>query len=172
MADVFICIVIVLCSLVDRLTQIKLTYIWPVESIGFAYGIILSDTYDKVERWIDKGWLKKGIVIFVLCGIVGVVYLKFKYIDFYGDYCLKIILCTLCLLLALLITRRVRFGNDFLAFLGGISYEVYLLHHIVFWFLGNMINNSGVFIWSSIFLTVFLSAAIHMIGESILKKIR
>lgn len=33
-----ICVIVFVCSLTDKLTEIKITSIWPVECIGFIWG--------------------------------------------------------------------------------------------------------------------------------------
>lgn len=160
--------------MIDRLTPLKLTLIWPTESIGFAYGIILADCVEWMKVWSDRGWLKKSIWLFLIGGIAGSAYLKLKSAGFLGDYCLKIFLGFVLLILILHLIRKMKIGNQALAFLGSISYEVYLLHGVVFAFLTGAtgIENSGVFIWGALIITVVTAVAIKRVSMPIIEAIK
>ena len=119
--DIIICLVVVSCSLIDRLTPLKLTLIWPTESLGFAYGIILFHYLDRLKKWSGEGWLAKSGYLILLGGITGSAYLKFKTVEFWGDYCLKIFLGIVLLTLMLHLTVRMIIGNKVNIFLGEIS---------------------------------------------------
>lgn len=168
--DVFICLVVVFFSLIDRMTPLKITLIWPTESIGFAYGIILADCVDWMKKWSDRQWGKKNVLFFLLGGIIGVAYCKFKQVEMLGDYCLKVFLGFVLLMLILQLMRKVKIGNKVLAFLGSISYEIYLLHGTVFTFLAEVtvIENSGVFIWCAVIVTIVFSVIVKKISEPII----
>lgn len=168
--DWLICLAVVLMSLFDRLTPVKLTFIWPTESVGFAYGILLANAYEKFKGWSNKNWHTKTLFLVLSSGLLGVAYLKYKQVDFLGDYCLKIVLGISLLLLILLIIRRFTFQNRVLTFVGGISYEVFLMHAPVLTILQSTgwVQNSGVFIWIVILTSIFLSAIVNRIAASIL----
>ena len=104
--------------------------------------------------------------------MLGVSYLKFKTIPFFGDYTLKIILGLAITLFILAINVRVNIGNKISYFLGSISYEVYLLHGIVFGIVDAMIPGleSGMFILVSMILTVGLSKVTNEMNNLILSK--
>ena len=169
--DVFICLIVVTFSLVDKLTPVKLTLIWPTESWGFAYGIILANCFSILKSWMKKRWAGKCVILFMVSGLLGTAYLKWKNAIFLGDYCLKIALAMAVLLLLLQITRNLKIGNRVLIFLGTVSYEVYLLHHSVFDLLANIfvINNSGVFVVSAVVLTVLIAVFIKLCSRFIVK---
>lgn len=168
--DALICLAVILFSLIDRLTPLKLTFIWPTESVGFAYGIILADCAEWMKAWSGRRWLKKSFLFLLVGGITGSAYLKFKSAEFLGDYCLKIFLGFVLLVLMLQLIRRIKIGNKALAFLGSISYEVYLLHGAVFTFLAGVsgIENSGVFIWSAVIITVVIAAIVKMVSMPVI----
>ncbi len=159
--DILICFFVLAMSLIDKLTEWKITFIWPTESIGFVYGIILANVYNTYKNWCNRNWCVKTIFLFVASGIMGIVYLKYKSFYFIGDYCLKIILGMILLMFIMQIIRRFQLGNKAILFLGGISYEIYLLHRMILDLMADnkYISNSGMFIIVSI-LIIILSATI------------
>lgn len=169
--DILICLIVATFSLVDKLTPVKLTLIWPTESMGFVYGVVLANCFSTVKSWMKIRWVGKCVILFGISGLLGVAYLKWKDIVFWGDYCLKIALGIVMLLLLLQVTRNFKIGNRTLIFLGTISYEVYLLHHSVFDLLANIsvINNSGVFVVSAVVLTVLIATFIKWCSGIIIK---
>lgn len=170
--DVLICLIVVTCSLIDRLTSVKLTLIWPTESLGFAYGVLLADCFELFKKWSAKQWGLKSIFLFLMGAVTGVAYLKLKPIDFWGDYCLKIFLGIVLLLLILQLTRKFNIGNKMSQFLGSISYEVYLLHGTIFSAVLNigLANNSGIFIWLAVVFVILAAAFISWLSGQILAK--
>ena len=166
--DLIICGFVLVCSLLDKLTPIKITSIWPTESIGFVWGIVLYDSIDFFQRYVNKKWLQKTSIMFVLAVVLGLIYLKFKSIYFWGDYCLKIILGEVLLILILCIMVRVDISNRINLFLGRISYEVYLLHGYIFSIVRNVGKdtfNSGIYIWISIIVTIILAFVVNVISN-------
>lgn len=168
--DLLICLIVIACSLIDRLTSLKLTLVWPTESLGFAYGIILADCYEMFKEWSSRNWAKKSIFLFVFGTVIGVAYLKFKPIAFWGDYCLKIFLGIVLLLLILQLTRKFRFGNRMNKFLGSISYEIYLLHGTIYSIVLSIkaAEHSGIFIWLTVILVILAAAFISWLSRQIL----
>ena len=72
----------------------------------------------------------KNLFFSVASLVLGVLYLKYKYVYFFGAYMLKIVLGVVLLICLFLWTYRRNFNNKILLFLGGISYEIYLFHAI------------------------------------------
>lgn len=165
--EITICIVAVGWSLTERLTG-YLAMSWEVERLGFVYGILLAANYKRVNEWIHKKWLVKSITLMVVSGVVGISYLKFKPIEFYGDYLLKIVLGIVLTAFVIEITSGFKVGNRVNRLLGSVSYEVYLLHEIVFSVIILLIPglNSGVFIIGSIAITVILGVGLKKISDS------
>lgn len=146
--------------------------VWPTESFGFIYGALLYRYRDHFVRFATSGWVVKCAVACVLSAVTGVGYLMLKHWVFFGDYLLKILLGALILLLLLLWNAKKPIGNYVAKFLGSISYEIYLLHGAVFVILQACRTdwNSGVFVASSILVTVLIATAVHTICAHILKK--
>ncbi len=116
----------------------------------------------------------KGLAFFILSGLFGVTYLRFKQIFFFGNYLLKIVLGIVLLLFMLHLMTRIKIGNKLSAFVGAISFEVFLLHGKAFDIV-EMINiemSSGLFIVFSVLITLVLAFAVHEISKRLVVRIR
>lgn len=173
---------VILYSLVGKLSPVKLTIGWNVESLGFAYGIILYNILHKyknsINNLINEKYFVKCIFLLITSLIFGLLYLKTKPIFFIGDYLIKIVLGILILMLIIQVTGRFKIGNKVSVFLGKISYEIYLSHNVIFMFLDvivskfNLSLNSGVYICLSIIFTIILSVIINKLTSLILNKLK
>lgn len=132
---------------------------WCPEVFGFVWRILLFKTKNVFVEWMKKGWLFKCLFLCVIAGVIGLSYLKFKMIVFWGDYILKIVLGVLITLFMLAVNTRISIGNRVSNFLGKISYEVYLIHGMIFGLVATILPelDSGVFIILSMALTVIVS---------------
>ena len=148
---------------------------WCFERMGLVWGVLLYRYFDKVIVWMEKSRVTKVVVLTIIGGILGVSYLKFKIVYFWGAYLLKIVLGFALLLLLFTATSNRRFGDVISNWLGGISYEVYLSHGMVLGLMAVLLPtgiNSGVFILSAVIVTLILSTGVHAIGKPIVKKLR
>lgn len=148
---------------------------WCFERIGLILGVLLYRYFDKFVLWMNNKHIPKIIVLFILGGLLGVAYLKYKSVFFYGEYLLKIVLGIILITLLFTATSNRKFGDTISLWLGNISYEVYLSHGIVMaalaiWLPGNV--NSGLFILLTVFVTLMLSALVHAIVKPIVKSLR
>lgn len=118
---------------------------------------------------MKKGWIAKCLLLCVIAGMVGLCYLKLKTVVFFGDYILKIFLGLLITLFMLAVNTRVNIGNRISNFLGTISFEVYLLHGMIFRLVETMLPGleSGEFIVISIAITVVLSTVTKRVCDFI-----
>ena len=109
----------------------------------------------------------------VMSGILGLSYLKFKPVVFWGDYLLKIILGIAITAFIFEGISKLKVGNKANSFLGGISYEVYILHRSVFVLIGFLFATiqSGVFIITSILATIMLAIGLKVACKPIIRKI-
>lgn len=162
-----VCVAVAVISLLIYFTDVGG---WAVESFGFLYGILLPDWMEKFSAKAKQHWGEGLVVLTVCCLCLGILYLKAKHVIFLGDYLLKIVLGIAILLLILWANVKYPVGNVAGSFLGKISYEVYLIHWIVFeQFQQIPIDmNSGCYIIISIITTVILSTIIHAISSAIL----
>lgn len=154
------------------LTELEIinTYGWQVEVLGFGYGIILANCDSKFREFSARNWGIKAAFLVTCSMILGVLYLKYKPVFFVGSYILKVLLgvSLVCMILHLLV--RFRINNRLNAFLGRVSYEVYLVHGTAFLVVKSMYSqmNSGVFIIMSLILTVVMAWLIHFVCEKCL----
>lgn len=144
--------------------------VWCTEIFGFIWGLFLVDIKEELLRLARKKWILKVTVLGCVSCICGLCYLKFKPVEFWGDYLLKIILGLFLLVLLLFVNTKINFGNKINAFLGRISFEVYLTHGLVFGILDNLMPGmkSAVFILMSLLITVILSAVEKYINQAAL----
>lgn len=167
--DLGIAIVLSLFSFVIFMLGDKITVTtWTTEIYGFIWGLILANNKEKIENLLHNNWWFKAVTMIIMSAILGVLYLKYKYVFFIGGYVLKIFLGLLILTFMLQLITRLKIGNQIILFIGGVSYEIYLLHGLVF-YIGEKICptvDSGVFILISILITIFMSVVIHWLSEN------
>ncbi len=148
---------------------------WCFERIGLIWGVLLYRYFDQFVLWMSKSRLAKIAILTIVGGMLGIGYLKFKLVYFFGAYLLKIILGVAIILLLFTATSNRKFGDKISLWLGNISYEVYLSHGIVMatlatWLFENV--NSGVFILLTVLVTLTLSTIVHSIAKPIVKLLR
>ena len=146
---------------------------WCPEVFGFVWGIVLANFKTSFLVWAKEKWWNLCIVSCLTAGLLGVLYLKYKPVVFMGDYVLKIALGLAIILFMLFINIRISVGNRISLFLGKISYEVYLLHGIVFSLISFLMPeiNSGWFVLVSIVATVILSWIVNKFSSSVIKRL-
>ena len=167
-----LCLLIAVFSIVVYLCRHWFTQTtWCPEIFGFIWGIAFFRFREYFICWMKNRWFIKCFVICMVAGAVGLIYLKFKTIVFFGDYLLKIFFGVLIILFMLAINAHVTFENKISKFLGLVSYEVYLLHGTVFGIINFLVPGleSGIFILLSVVITVALSAIVHKVSALLLR---
>lgn len=168
--DIIVCVLIIAFSVTVYALKSHISgTTWCPEVFGFVWGIVFFHIKKRFAEWMGKKWFPKCMAFCMIAGIAGVAYLKFKPVIFFGDYILKILLGLLIIIFMLAVNSRIAIGNKVCLFLGSISYEVYLLHHTVFDFIGFMMPHvsSGAFIGGSFFLTVLIASVISRVKTKI-----
>ena len=146
---------------------------WTTEIYGFVWGIILATYRDLFLKLSSQRW-KVFLSISIICSaLLGVCYLKCKYIPFAGDYLLKIILGVAITAFMLIANTRIELGNKVSMFLGRISFEIYLVHFEVIDLLRDIKewDSSGVYILSCVVLTFVCAALLHLMTDRLLLKL-
>lgn len=169
--DFVICALVMLFSVTIYFCKRWITQTtWCPEVFGFVWGILLSKKKNGFVQWMLKNWILKCCAFCMTAGLLGILYLKFKPVVFWGDYLLKILLGAAIILFMLALNTRIAIGNKVSHFLGSISYEIYLLHGIVFALFSHFVPDmeSGMFILASIIMTVGVSALIYSLNSRIL----
>lgn len=148
---------------------------WCFERMGLAWGILLYRYFDRIVAWMDEHRLMKVIILTIVGGVLGVAYLKFKPVYFWGAFLLKIILGAALITLLFTVTSNRKFNDRVSLWLGNISYEVYLSHGIVMGALALWLPqtiDSGLFILLTVIVTLALSSIIHSFGKPIVSRLR
>ena len=164
------CSILCVCVIVFSITIYFLDIGWPVESFGFIYGVILANAKEVFLAKTKNKWLLKSGLLCAASLILGITYLKFKEVVFAGDYLIKLALGFAILLFILFLTAKLKFGNKISHFLGEISYEIYLIHDVVFIILAAVYPqmDSGIFIVLSVVISVITSVIINKLSKIIL----
>lgn len=140
---------------------------WTSECYGFIWGILLLLLREQFIKILEKKWIKNVLLSCVIAFVLGVAYLKFKPVPFWGDYILKVLLGISITVFILICNIRVKIGNKISLMLGAISYEVYLIHGNVFGILSRLFEKleSGYFILLSIVLTILCAWIVHTVSK-------
>lgn len=148
---------------------------WFSERIGLIWGVFLYRHYAKIVIWMESSRMIRIIILTLTGALMGISYLKFKMVFFWGEYLLKILLAFVLLLLLFTITSNRRFGDYISNWLGRISYEVYLSHGMMMSIISYILPkdfNSGLFILISVIITLALSTCVHAVGIPIVNLLR
>lgn len=150
------------------------TTTWCTEAFGFVWGVLLFAGYDKIKAFFCRKWIAKTGVACFISLVLGISYLLFKPVVFWGDYVLKIVLGLSILSFILLLNGKFKIGNRISWFLGDMSFEIFLVHVPVFQIVESYFPgiSSGGFIVMSIALTVLFAAMIHKVCGMVLKKLK
>ncbi len=146
---------------------------WPYERMGIVWGILLYNNFDYIKKFVTPNAVKVLTFLF-LSLILGVLYVKFKYVYFWCEYLLKIVLGAVIVIFIFLLSSNRIWGNKIMSFFGDIFYEVFLSHMIIIHFVEALMPQvpSGEFILIVAVLTIAFSAVIHYIGKPIISSIR
>ncbi|MCK9156329.1 MAG: acyltransferase [Paludibacteraceae bacterium] len=143
---------------------------WCFERMGLVWGILAFSFFPLLKNFV-KFSFKSVAIVGMLCLLLGVAYLKYKYVYFYGEYLLKIVLGVVIVLFVFMLTSRLTLGNKIILFLGDISYEVYLTHGFIMYVLSRLFPSltSGVFVVLTVAATILFSSIIHMVDKPMVK---
>ena len=151
---------------------------WGVEILGFAYGFFLGDFKfkNKIIKIFEMHYVMALIVSFVMSFLLGILYLEFKTIYFWGGFLLKILLGISIISFVIILTYRIKLGNKVNVILGKLSYEVYLIHGLILEALERCScdMSSGIYIMLAVTMTIAISMPFHMViykMSKILKKV-
>lgn len=148
---------------------------WAFERMGLVWGVLLYRYFDSIVDWMDYHRGIKIVILTIIGSSLGVLYLKYKLIYFWGAYLLKVILGVTLIILCFTATSNRRFGDRLSNWFGNVSYEVYLSHGMVMAALSIWLPksiDSGVFIFTTVIVTLLLSTIVHSVGKPIVNKLR
>lgn len=147
---------------------------WCYERYGLIWGIILYRFAPHIKKWLTGHRGTKLILFLVLSMMLGLAYLKYKTVFFYGEYMLKIILGFIIIVFMLLVTIGREYSNRIIIYLGAISYEVYLIHGFVIGSLQSLAPelSSGKFILLTYIFTVIFADIVHRLSKVFVRRFR
>ena len=85
--DWLVGLICLLFSLITYLTPIKIFFIWPTESIGFIFGLILYHKKEIITSELKQSHTRKMIILFLLSALLGILYMKYKHVFSLEDGC-------------------------------------------------------------------------------------
>lgn len=147
---------------------------WCYERYGLIWGILLYRFMPRIKGWLTGHRGTKLILFMVLSMLLGLAYLKYKTVYFYGEYLLKIILGFVIIVFLLLVTIGREYGNRIIIYLSAISFEVYLIHGFVIGSLEALAPelSSGKFIILAYAITVIFADVAHRISKIFVRRLR
>lgn len=147
--------------------------VWSVEMLGCIWGIALASYRPRLLQASSKRWGMKCLAGCAVALMLGLAYLRFKPVVFWGDYLLRIALGVAIIGFILLLNTKVSVGNRVLQFLGAISYGIYLIHGRVFDLVEYLAPwlSSGPFILCGLMISVALATCIWRLSEWLIKKL-
>ena len=147
---------------------------WQVPSLGLIYGLLLARHKNQFINFLGNRLVIKIITSSLLSVILGLIYMKYKSIAFFGDFVIRAFLGIAIILLLFHLTVKLKTGNKISAFLGKISFEIYLSHPFVMMALQSSQWNlaPGEFLMLTIAITIAISAILHSVSQTIVDRIR
>ena len=167
LADCLLCIIVISYSILGKIFNAPIG--WMVETMGFVYGILIYYNYSKLAK--IKKW-KYFVLIGISTLILGILYLKYKEIYMLGTWLLKTILGINLLLLLTILLNNIEINSKILQYIGGISYEMYLIHGIINTLLINVNIPSVLWILLVIILTIISATVLKFIDNKLIKLIK
>jgi membrane protein len=168
--DWLVGLICLLFSLITYLTPIKIFFIWPTESIGFIFGLILYHKKEIITSELKQSHTRKMIILFLLSALLGILYMKYKHVFFLGGWLLRVVLAVVLLLLFSACTMNISFEGRLVQLLGNISYEFYLGHLVVISIVSRLFPkiSSGFFIVIVFIATLILSIVVKIMSDKIM----
>lgn len=147
---------------------------WPSQRMGLVWGLLLFGFFPAVAAWMDEHHTRKTLLAGILAAGLGIAYLAFKSVWFWGGFVLRVAMSLAIIGFVLLSLRKHRLGNKASDWLGRVSYEVYLSHDLVMAALARFFPAmpSGCFVVLALSLTLLLSTGIHAVASRLVSAIR
>lgn len=167
--DIVVALLIICASLMTMYTSATFFFRWPVDSVGFVWGIMIFHYEGRIKAILLKYQIRVNVILGTLSIVFGILYLRFKLITFFGEYILKLILGVVILGFILSLCYKFSFKGKWITWMGHISYEVYLFHLVVINNLKQVLTecNGGVFILMVVILSLLGATMVHSMTKRI-----
>lgn len=171
--NIILVIGVTLSSILDYLLNDAPTRAWPYERMGIVWGIILYFNFRRIKEFVTPK-AGKIVIFFLLCMVLGLLYVKSERVYFWSEYLLKIVLGAIIITFLFLLSSNRTWGNRAMAFFGDIYYEVFLSHMLMIQLVKTAYPDlsSGEFILTVASLTIIFSAFIHYLGQPVIRLCR
>lgn len=148
-------------------------FYWNASSITIAFGVLWAYQYEKITAFC-----KKYYYIILLGSIVGYIAgmafmpVFYRVFSVYPSETISTNICCLFLcIIILLLSMKLSLGNPVTAFLGKISYEIYLIHGFYMILLARI--NSLPMFWYTLLvvvLTIGSAYGLHLVNTAVLNR--
>lgn len=149
-------------------------FVWSASSICIAFGVVYAYYYEAITRIMKKlYYLLLALCIIGYIGSMAINPLFNRLFHFYPpEFISENFCCLFFVLFSLIICLKLNFNNVLTAFLGNISYEIYLLHGLFIIIFANFIKIDNSILYTALVLafTVLSSWLIHKINRLITGK--
>lgn len=152
--------------------------LWPVERLGFAYGILAArlagGSAEQKLMLSSKTWFTWAFGAAAAFSGLGLLYLQFKFSGIWLAYALKAVLGAAAVLLITVLLTRYRLGSKASIVAGETSYEIYLAHGTAILLLERALPqaSSGAFILCVLGLTAALAISVRLLANPLVKLAR
>lgn len=132
--------------------------VWYRSIMAFPLGVVYSLKQDRIEAFFRK----KTVLKYALTIVILIVLMGAKYICVIIEYeslqvVFDILTSAFFALVVILLLRKTKLSNKVLSFLGGISYEIYLIHFLIL----NLVNRY--YCYGQISLLLFFVISISLV---------
>lgn len=147
---------------------------WGSQSLSFLYGILLAKYYVRINKVIDKWKVPICIIATMILLHAGYRYWinKSNQSVTWNEYGQRVVICICLIVIVISLINHIEFRSKFSQFISGVSYEIFLIHGLVFEILEKMsVKNklsSITYVVCSFVIVVILSLVLKYLVKLIL----
>ena len=147
---------------------------WYNSSLPFVLGLVWAKNKENIDRLLKKYYFIPLVSVTILLFVshqYSFILQKFHLVDNYSYALAANIDNVIFTLFLILIVRKIDFSNNYLLFLGRVSFEVYMIHGLVISIFGKYFKTSRlndiIFTTSVLIVSIFLAWLINVIIKKI-----
>ena len=170
----YLCLIIsISCSIVTYLTKFSLYFLWPVESLFGAIGIVVFIYRKNISNFLNKNTLLVLITSLVFSLCLGVRYNYIKSEAFYIGFVYKFFLILSILTFVISLTVIFKFKKKPICYLANLSFGIYLSHITFIGFVAKLYPEdfavrSGVYVVTFFGISILVSIIAFLITKPII----